>query len=39
MTRGPLRAIPEGFTSWDRTIIRAGNLTCAQLLEYMEVRR
>ena len=39
ITRGPLKAIPEGFTSWDRTIIREGNLTCKQVVEYMEVQQ
>ena len=37
ITRGPVVAMPEGFTSWDRTIIREGNLTCQQLVDYMEV--
>lgn len=30
---GPVRAVPEGFTPWDKVAIDAGDLTVAQLID------
>jgi ubiquitin-activating enzyme E1 len=27
---GPVRALPEGWSRWERIVCREGNLTCAQ---------
>ena len=37
ISRGPVKAVPEGFSSWDRTIVK-GDFTCEELSQHMEVR-
>ena len=33
---GPVRAYPEGFSRWDKFIVKAGNLTCKQFDEWLQ---
>jgi len=37
VSRGPVKAVPEGFSSWDRNIVH-GNFTCAALAQHMETK-
>jgi ubiquitin-activating enzyme E1 len=32
---GPVRALPEGWSRWDKVVCREGNLTCAQFEEWL----
>eukprot|EP01029_Cantina_marsupialis_P025046 TRINITY_DN6569_c0_g2_i1.p1 TRINITY_DN6569_c0_g2~~TRINITY_DN6569_c0_g2_i1.p1 ORF type:complete len:1058 (-),score=389.83 TRINITY_DN6569_c0_g2_i1:160-3264(-) len=38
MMGGPVKAIPEGFTTWDKELIKQGDLTIRQLLEVIQKR-
>ena len=33
---GPVKAVPEGFTRWDKFVVREGNLTCAQFAQWLK---
>mmetsp|Transcript_14512 Transcript_14512/g.25515 ORF Transcript_14512/g.25515 Transcript_14512/m.25515 type:complete len:1057 (-) Transcript_14512:8-3178(-) len=33
---GPVRAKPEGFTSWDKVLVNIGDATLKQFVDYME---
>jgi ubiquitin-activating enzyme E1 len=36
MVGGPVKAKPEGFSNWDKLVIKEGPLTCNQLVAYVE---
>ena len=33
---GPVKAIPEGFTSWDKVVVDEGDVTLQELVDHLE---
>lgn len=38
MSGGEVRAMPDGFTAWDKVVVRRGDLLLRELVQHLEVR-
>lgn len=33
---GPIKAIPEGFSRWDKIVVKEGNMTCGEFAQWLK---